>query len=506
MEAFMTKIGFDSKKYVEEQTRYILERVHNTQGRLYIECGGKLLYDLHASRVLPGFDPNNKMKVFQSLKEHLDIIICIYAGDIERRKIRGDFGISYDADVLKMIDDFARYSIVCNKVVITRFEGQPSALLFKAKLERMGIKVYTHSATPGYPSNIDLVVSEAGYGSNEYIKVDAPVVVVTAPGPGSGKLATCLNQMYHEAKMGLLANYSKLETFPIWNLSLDHPVNVAYEAATVDLADINLIDHFHLNAYGELAVNYNRDLEAFPLLKKIIERISGKECPYKSPTDMGVNRCGFGITDNKVCVEAGKQEIIRRYFKTLTDYASGLCDEDVVTRMTTIMDKVGLNEHMRNVVDPARNALSEAIKNGKGKNGTVCAAAISLPDGRIVTAHNSIILHASSALLLNALKVMAGINKEKDLISNNVISSITKMKRDLLSGKGVSLNLDETLIALAMSAAENEDSAKALKELPNLKGMDVHMTHIPSPGDSAGLRKLGLQFTSDPLYPAKNVV
>lgn len=500
------KIGFDSKKYIEEQTRYILERVKNSKGRLYIECGGKLLYDLHASRVLPGFDPNNKMYVLQSLKEHLDIIICIYAGDIEKRKMRGDFGISYDADVLKMIDDFARYGIKCNKVVITRFNGQSSAVLFKEKLERIGINVYTHSATPGYPTNIDLVVSEDGYGKNEYIPVDAPVVVVNAPGPGSGKLATCLSQMYHEAKMGGNPHYSKLETFPIWNLPLDHPVNIAYEAATVDLGDVNLIDHFHLNAYGKVAVNYNRDIEAFPLLKKIIEKISGEECPYKSPTDMGVNRCGFGITDDEVCREAGKEEIIRRYFKTKTDYAAGLCDENTVTRMNSIMDSSHLTPEMRCVVVPAREALKKAISEGKGKDGTACAAAIRLPDDTIVTAHNSMVLHASSALILNALKVLANIDKEKDLINNKIIQAITTMKRDILSGKGVSLNLDETLIALAMSSAEDEDSARALKMLPLLKEMDVHMTHIPSAGDSAGLRKLGLLFTSDPVYPAKNIL
>ncbi len=502
----MKKTGFDSRKYIEEQTNFILERVQSRKGRLYIECGGKLLHDMHASRVLPGFDENNKMAVLQGLKEHLDIIICIYAGDIEKRKMRGDFGISYDADVLKMIDDFASYGLKCDKVVITRFSGQPSAVLYKEKLERMGIKVYTHPATPGYPANIDVVVSDDGYGRNEYIPVDAPVVIVNAPGPGSGKLATCLSQMYHEAKRGEKPQYSKYETFPIWNLSLDHPVNIAYEAATVDLGDINLIDHFHLQSYGEVAVNYNRDLEAFPLLRKIIERISGEECPYKSPTDMGVNRCGFGIIDDEACREAGNEEIIRRYYKTLTDYAAGLLDEETVTRMNSIMDKAGLTGEMRSVVLPAREELEKAIREGKGKDGTVCAAAIELGDGRIVTAHNSMELHASSALILNALKVITGIDRKKDLISSSVIQSITHMKRDLLSGKGVSLNLDETLTALAMSSAENEESRKALSALPLLKGLDVHMTHIPSPGDSTGLRKLGILFTSDPKYPAKNIL
>ena len=501
----MHGIGFDSDKYVEEQTRYILERVRTSSGRLYIECGGKLLHDKHAARVLPGFDENNKMKVFQSLKDRLDIIICIYAGDIEKRKIRSDFGISYDADVSKMINDFASYGIKCDKVVITRYENQVAATVFKDKLERRGIKVYTHPRTPGYPANIDVVVSENGYGKNEYIPVDAPVVIVTAPGPGSGKLATCLSQMYHEAKMGMKPSYSKLETFPIWNLPLDHPVNVAYEAATADIGDVNLIDHFHLNAYGKIAVNYSRDLEAYPLLARILERITGEPCIYKSPTDMGVNRCGFGITDDEVCRKAGKAEIVRRYFQIRTDYASGLADEDTVNRISAIMDRMGLTENDRSVVAPAHEAMEKAKKEGKGKDDTVCAAAIELPDGTIVTGHNSDMLHACSALLLNALKVMTGIPSDIDLISSKVIRSITAMKRDILSGRGVSMNLDEILIALAMSASETDEARKALEALPLLKDAEVHLTHVPSPGDCSGLRKLGLRYTSDPVYPGKNI-
>lgn len=502
----MVKIGFDSNKYVEEQTKFILERVEKSEGRLYIECGGKLLHDLHASRVLPGFNPNNKMKVLQALKDHLDIIICIYAGDIEKRKIRSDFGISYDADVLKMIDDFEKNGIICNKVVITRYENQASATIFKDKLERRGINVYTHTSTPGYPSNIDLVVSDQGYGSNEYIPVTAPVVIINAPGPGSGKLATCLNQMYHEAKRGEKPSYSKLETFPIWNLPLDHPVNIAYEAATVDIGDFNTVDHYHLAAYNKIASSYNRDMDAYPLLANILERITGKDSIFKSPTDMGVNRCGFGITDDEAVRDASKQEIIRRYFKTKTDYASGLCSDETVQRMKSLMDRTKLKPEDRPVVNPAREALEKAIEEKKsGKDGTVCAAAIELPDGRFATGHNSEMLHASSALLLNALKVMAGIDKEKDLINKSVIRNITRVKRDILSGKGISLNMDEIIIALAMSAASNDDAKKALEALPKLKGCEVHLTHIPSAGDSTGLRKLGLQFTSDPLYPVRNI-
>ena len=305
--------------------------------------------------------------------------------------------------------------------------------------------------------------------------------------------------------MGEKPSYAKLETFPIWNLPLDHPVNIAYEAATVDLADNNMIDHFHLQAYNQIAVNYNRDIEAFPLLVKTLEKISGEESIYKSPTDMGVNRCGFGITDNDVCAEAGRQEIIRRYYKTLTDYASGLCDEDTVNRMISILDKAKLTPEDRHVVRPAEEALEKAIAEGKGKDGTVCAAALELPDGKIATGHNSEVFHASSALLLNALKILAGIPKDVDLINKNVIENILIMKRDILAGKGVSLNLDETLIALAMSAAEDKNAKKAMEALPLLKGSEVHLTHIPSPGDSKGLRKLGLQFTSDPKYPARNL-
>ncbi len=499
----INKIGFDSEKYIREQTEYILDRVKNTNGRLYIECGGKLLHDKHASRVLPGFDENNKMKVFKALKEHLDIIICIYAGDIEQRKMRGDYGISYDADVVKTIRDFAEYGLVCNKVVITRFENQASAIQFKRKLELSGINVYTHQSTPGYPADIDMVVSDEGYGKNEYIPVEAPVVVVTAPGPGSGKLATCLNQMYHEAKRGGKPSYAKLETFPIWNLPLNHPVNIAYEAATVDIGDVNLIDHFHHDAYGVITVNYSRDLEAYPLLKRILEKITG-ECVYKSPTDMGVNRCGFGITDDEVCRYAANQEIIRRVFNTKCDYLMGTASKEVYLRAIKILEKAGLNETDRPVVIPARDALKKAIEEHKGKDdGTVCAASLELRDGRIVTAHNSNLLHAGAALILNAIKTVLNIDKEVDLIHNNVIESITMVKRDVLMGKGVSLNVDEILIALAISSIYNSVSAKACKALLELKNTEVHFTHIPSPGDIDGMRKLGINYTSDPQYPGR---
>jgi len=502
----MPKKGFDSQKYITEQASYILERVKKSEGKLYVECGGKLLFDYHAARVLPGFEPSIKMKVFETLKDKIDVIICIYAGDIERRKMRADFGISYDTDVFKMIDDFARYGLKCSRVVITRYDSQPAAMAFKTKLEAKGIKVYTHSATPGYPTDIDLIVSDDGYGKNAYIPTEKPIVLVTAPGPGSGKLATCLNQMYHENRMGRKCAYSKFETFPVWNLPLNHPVNVAYEAATVDIGDFNQIDHFHLDAYGQVTVNYNRDLEAFPLLKKILERITGEECIYKSPTDMGVNRVGFGIIDDEACREAGKQEIIRRFFRAQTEYAQGICDISVVEKAKAIMDKVGVSENDRKVVPVANEALKRAIANNLvGNKGTICTAAIELPDGKCVTSHNSPLMHAGSALILNALKALAGIDQEYDIIAPQVINSITTMKRDVLSGRGVSLNVDEILICLAMSAAFNDKAREAMHQLPLLKGSEVHFTHIPSAGDQIGLRKLGMNVTSNPIFPSKNI-
>ena len=502
----MKKTGFDNDKYLTEQARYILERVSQSEGRLYLECGGKLLFDYHASRVLPGFEPSVKMRVFESLKDKIDVIICIYAGDIERRKIRSDFGISYDSDVFKMIDDFASYGLRCDKVVITRYENQPAAMLFKQKIESKGIKCYTHSATPGYPTDIDVVVSDEGYGKNEYIPVERPIVLVTAPGPGSGKLATCLGQMYHEYRMGNKCSYAKFETFPVWNLPLDHPVNIAYEAATADIGDVNLIDHFHLQAYGTIAMNYSRDLEAFPLLKRILERITGSTCTYQSPTDMGVNRIGFGIVDDNVCRLAGCQEIIRRYLTTRVQYAQGIANEETVTRAKAIMDKAGLSPENRKVVALASHALEQCIAQHKeGNKGTICAAALETVDGITVTGHNSPLMHAGSAVILNALKALAGVSKEEMLISPDVIDAITRMKRDVLTGRGVSLNIDEILICLAMSSTSNKNAEMAMQKLPDLRDAEIHFTHIPSAGDTIGLRKLGLNVTSEPRFPSKNV-
>lgn len=502
----MKRTGFDNSKYLREQAGYILERVEKSEGRLYVECGGKLLFDYHASRVLPGFEPSVKMRVFESLKDKIEVLICIYAGDIERRKIRSDFGISYDSDVFKMIDDFSSYGLKCSKVVITRYENQPAAALFKQKIESKGISCYTHTATPGYPSDIDVVVSDEGYGKNPYIPVERPIVLVTAPGPGSGKLATCLNQMYHEYRMGMKCSYSKFETFPVWNLPLDHPVNIAYEAATADIGDVNLIDHFHLQAYNEIAVNYSRDLEAFPLLRRILERITNTTCPYKSPTDMGVNRIGFGIVDDEVCREAGRQEIIRRYLSTRVQYAQGMANEETLERSRAILDKAGLVPEDRAVVPAANRALEDCIARHKeGNKGTICAAALETAEGIMVTGHNSPLMHAGSAVVLNALKALAGIPKSIMLISPSVIDAITRMKRDVLRGRGVSLNIDEILSCLAMSSTTNEAAEKAMKCLPDLAEAEVHFTHIPSAGDTIGLRKLGINVTSEPRFPSKNI-
>ncbi|MBG0766645.1 DUF1846 domain-containing protein [Sphaerochaeta halotolerans] len=501
----MRAIGFDNEKYLEEQRHYILERVKQSDGKLYLECGGKLLFDYHASRVLPGFDPNVKMRVFQSLKEQIDVIICIHSGDIERRKMRSDFGITYDTDVFKMIDDFSKWGLKVTRVVITRFDEEPGSVHFKNILEQRGITVYTHRATHGYPNNVDLIVSDEGYGANPYIETDRPVVIVTGPGPGSGKLGTCLSQMYHDYRAGRHSGYSKFETFPIWNLPIDHPVNIAYESATADIGDKNLIDHFHASAYNQITVNYSRDLEAYPLLNRILSKITGKECLYKSPTDMGVNRCGFGIIDDEVVRKAGEQEIIRRYYRAACEYVQGIGSKVTVERSLSIMEGAKLSSENRNVVPAAKHALERGIERNKGINGIVCAAAIELPDGRIVTGCNSPFLHASSALILNAVKVLADIDHEIDLISPAIVQSVTAMKRDVLKGRGVSLNLDEVLICLAMSCAISENAKKASDVLPLLQGCEVHMTHIPSSGDSSGLRKLVLNVTSEPRFPTSSM-
>jgi uncharacterized protein (UPF0371 family) len=504
-EVKLLKIGFDNEKYLSEQTSAILDRVHKFNDKLYLEFGGKLLYDYHAARVLPGFDPNVKMRLLQKLKDKVDIILCIYAGDIERKKLRADFGITYDTDVLKTIDDFNDWGIQINSIVVTRYSDQSSARTFINKLERRGINVYKHKATKGYPTEIDTIVSDEGYGANEYIVTTKPIVVVTGPGPGSGKLATCLGQLYHEHKKGIKAGYAKFETFPIWNLPLKHKVNVAYEAATVDLKDVNLIDHFHLDAYNVKTVNYNRDIEAFPLLKRIIEKIAGEESFYKSPTDMGVNRAGFGIIDDEAVQLAAHQEIIRRYFRCACEYATGLVEKDIFERIELIMESVGAKVEDRSVTVPSRNAAREAQEKGKGNDGIYCGAAIELRDGTIITGKNSPLLHSAASLVLNSVKHLMKLPDYIHLIPTAVIDSLNFLKKEVLNGKMVSLDLDETLIALSISALSNPAAKMAVLHLKDLKGCEVHLTHIPTPGDEAGLRKLGVNLTSDPDFSSKSL-
>ena len=497
--------GFDNDEYLREQTSAILERVNRFNHKLYLEFGGKILFDYHAARVLPGFDPNVKMRLLQKIKDKIDVILCIHAGAIERKKIRADFGITYDVDALKTIDDFRDWGIEIKAVVITRYQNQSPAKAFKNKLELRGIKVYLHYPTEGYPTDVDRIVSDQGYGANEYITTSNPIVIVTGPGPGSGKLATCLCNLYHEYKIGVKAGYAKFETFPIWDLPVDHMVNLAYEAATVDLEDRVLIDEHHLKAYNVKTVNYNRDIEAFHLLKRIFEKITGGESMYQSPTDMGVNRASAGIVNDSIITEASYQEIIRRYFRCAVEYAIGLVEKETLDRITAIMNKTGAKVEDRKVVLPAREAAKNAEKCGKGDEGFYCGAAIELHDGTIITGKNSSLLQASSSLILNAAKHLAGLPDKMYLLPEVMIDSVTHLKRDVLNGKIVSLDVDETLIVLGISALSNPAAKMALENLKLLRNCEVHLTHIPTPGDEAGWRKLKVNLTCDPEYSSKSL-
>lgn len=493
------KIGFDSEKYLSQQKAAILERVSKFRNKLYLEFGGKLIYDYHAARVLPGFDPNIKMRLLSELSSKADIVLCIFAGDIERRKVRADFGITYDADVLKLIDDLKDWGIKVTAVVITRFANQPAARIFRNKLERQGIKVYVHAFTTGYPTDVDVIVSKQGYGANSYIETQNKLVIVTGPGPGSGKLATCLSQLYHDYHRGVESGYAKFETFPIWNIPLKHPVNIAYEAATADIKDFNMVDPFHLEAYKEISINYNRDVEVFPVLRRILERITGSDAMYKSPTDMGVNRAGFGIVDDRIVQDAARQEIICRYFRYACEYIMGLVDKDTVERAALLMEEVGVKPEDRMVVEAARTAAKSAKQeNGKGNEGIFCGAALELNNGKIITGKNSPLMHAASSLILNVVKELAGIPDRIHILSPNIIESISNFKKNILNVKTLSLDLEETLISLSISAAHNPSAQLAMEKLSELKGCDVHITHIPTPGDAAGLRRLGVNLTSEP--------
>lgn len=487
----MQKIGFDNEKYLHTQSEHIRQRISQFGGKLYLEFGGKLYDDYHASRVLPGFQPDSKLRMLLQLKEQVEVVIVINADDIEKNKVRGDLGITYDVDVLRLIDVFRGFGLYVGSVVMTRFQGQAVALAFQERLESLGVKVYRHYSIEGYPSNIAKIVSDEGYGKNEYIETTRELVVVTAPGPGSGKMATCLSQLYHDHKRGIKAGYAKFETFPVWNLPLNHPVNLAYEAATADLNDVNMIDPFHLEAYGKTAVNYNRDIEIFPVVNAMFELIAGKS-PYHSPTDMGVNMAGNCIIDDEVCQEASRKEIIRRYFKCLCDQKTGGIVKDDRYKLELLLNQAGVSVGMR-AVEQQAHACSD-------KTGGRPAAAIELPDGTIVTGKTGPLLGAAASALLNALKRLAGIDQELNLVSAHAIEPIQTLKTQYLGSRNPRLHTDEILIALSSSVTENAAAAAAMHQLPMLKGCDVHSTVILSSVDADTLKKLGMNLTCDPVY------
>lgn len=500
----MDKMGFSAEKYMEEQTKYIRERIEQGEGRLYLEFGGKLVQDKHAKRVLPGFDENAKIKLLQNMKDQAEIIICIYAGDIIKSKTRQDFGITYDLEVMRLIDAFRSYDLEVNSVVVTRYEDAPSVNQFIAKLERRGIRTYKHMFTKGYPTDVDTIVSEEGYGANPYIEVSKPLVCVTGPGGGSGKLATSLSQVYHEYKRGKKARYAKFETFPIWNLPLKHPVNIAYEAATADLKDVNMIDSFHLEAYGETAVNYNRDIDAFPVVRRILHAITGNDDGYKSPTDMGVNRAGFGIVDDEVCREAAKQEIIRRYLIAECSYRKGTIDASVLERCKLLMEEVDATKYDR----PAVAAAEEYAEVKKAQNPeryeNVVVAAMQLSDGSIITGRSSRRMVATAAMVLNALKHLAGIQDDMMIISPKIFESMANTKTGIFHDKS-SLNLEEVIMALTLTKLTNPFAELALKEIPNLEGCVAHCTAILSEKDEQLLKALGIDITTNPEFSNNNL-
>ncbi len=489
------EVGFDNDKYLRMQSEHIRERINQFGGKLYLEFGGKLFDDFHASRVLPGFKPDSKVKMLLQLKDQAEIIIVINSSDIEKNKVRGDLGITYDLDVLRLIDAFRGIGLYVGSVVLAQYNAQPAALAFQNRLESLGVKVYRHYPIAGYPSNIPLIVSDEGYGRNEYIETTRSLVVVTAPGPGSGKMATCLSQLYHEYRRGVKAGYAKFETFPIWNLPLTHPVNLAYEAATADLNDVNMIDPFHLEAYGITTVNYNRDVEIFPVLNAMLEKIAGKS-PYKSPTDMGVNMAGNCIIDDQVVRRASQQEIIRRYYQALCDQRQGLVGEDVVYKVELLMNKAEVSPDDRPVIKAAL---------ARGEETGMPAAAIQLSDGRVVTGKTSSLLGASAAALLNALKALGGIQKDIHLISPIIIEPIQNLKTVHLGNHNPRLHTDEILVALSICAATNPTAELAMRQLPKLRGCEAHSTVILSHVDDSTFRKLGVNLTCEPRYQTKKL-
>ena len=485
------RIGFDNDKYLAMQSAHIRERIAQFDNKLYLEFGGKLFDDYHASRVLPGFQPDSKLQMLLQLKDQAEVVIVISAEDIVANKMRGDYGITYDVDVLRLIDAFQGVGLFVGSVCVTKFTDAPEVTAFEQKLNRLGIRTFRHYKIPGYPNDVNHIVSDDGYGKNDYIETERPLVVITAPGPGSGKMAVCLSQLYHEYKRGVKAGYAKFETFPIWNLPLKHPVNLAYEAATADLNDVNMIDPFHLEAYGKTTVNYNRDVEIFPVVNAMFELIAGKS-PYRSPTDMGVNMAGNCIIDDEVCREASLNEIVRRYFKCLCDQkASGVVKQERF-KLELLMNQAGIALGER-AVEKRAHACSDAT-------GGQPAAAIELADGTIVVGKNGPLLGAASSALLNTLKKLAGIDQEIDLVSAHAIEPIQTLKTTYLGSKNPRLHTDEILIALSSSVSENEYAAKAMEQIPNLKGCDIHSTVILSSVDADTLKKLGMYLTCDPTY------
>ena len=491
----MYEVGFDNEKYLKMQSEHIKERIAKFGGKLYLEFGGKLFDDFHASRVLPGFAPDSKIRMLSQLKDTAEVVIAINAADIEKNKVRGDIGITYDLDVLRLIDAFRDFGLFVGSVVMTRYTGQPSADLFKRKLESLGIPVYKHYSIEGYPSNIKKIVSDEGYGANEYIKTQRELVVVTAPGPGSGKMATCLSQLYHEHKRGVAAGYAKFETFPIWNLPLKHPVNMAYEAATADLNDVNMLDPFHLEAYGVTTVNYNRDVEIFPVVQAMMTKILGS-CPYKSPTDMGVNMVGNCIFDDAAVRRAAESEIIRRYYAARCRALDGDRDETEVCKIELLMEQAGITTDSRPVIAAAKKKAQET---------GAPAAAIELPDGEIITGKTSSLLGASAAMLLNALKALCKIPKEVMLISPEVIEPVQELKTGSLGNHNPRLHTDEVLIALCISAVHDENAKKAMEQLPKLRNCEAHSSVILSQVDVNVFKKLGLNLTCEPKHQSRKL-
>lgn len=484
------RTGFDHDLYTRMQSEHIRSRIAVFGGKLYLELGGKLFDDFHASRVLPGFKPDSKVSMLLNLKDQAELVVAINADDIEKSKVRGDLGISYDADVLRLIDAFREIGMYVGSVVLTRWRDQHSAVLFKNRLESLGVRVFRHFPIEGYPYDVEQIISDRGFGRNEYVETTRPLVLVTAPGPGSGKMAVCLSQLYHEHKRGIQAGYAKYETFPIWNLPLRHPVNLAYEAATADLNDVNMIDPFHLEAYGVTTVNYNRDVEIFPVLKTMFERISGTS-PYQSPTDMGVNMAGYCIVDDEVVCQASQEEILRRFYAEECRHRRGQTDGTAVYKIELLMKQLGLTPLSRSVVSPA---LAVAERTGDP------AAAMEMPDGTILTGKTSELLGCSSALLLNALKYLGGIPDEIQLISPSVIAPVQDLKVNVLGNKNPRLHIDELLVALSICAVTDPNAKRAVQQLQKLRGCEAHTTVILSEGDEDSFRRLGVRLTSEPKY------